>query len=152
MDGKEAGTAAALIPEFYYDLICRVPPGTALAVLLWWQPLGTPIPEWMVKVAKEEKLGAIPFTLLFVALIGVGYVLGVLISPWGGWLRCLYQEQVWAKVRKEFLSIYHKILSTYKECFLESSGECGANAPEKSLTSAPREPKAATCVRFWTPI
>ncbi len=142
VDGKEASTAAALIPEFYYDLICRVLPGILLAVLFWWQPLGAPIPEWIVKLAKEEKIGAIPFTLLFVALVGVGYVLGILISPCGSWLRSLYQEQAWTRVRNDFPSIYDRIVSTYKECLAGSSGECGASAPKTGLTGEPRQPKA----------
>jgi hypothetical protein len=148
VEEKQAGTAAALIPEFYYDLICRVPPGTLLAAMLWWELAGAPARQGIVKLLQEGKVDWIPFTLLFVALVGVGYSLGILISPLGRWVRGLYEKKVWVQVRNEFPALFDAIWDTYKDSFSSTAGERGGSGQETRSTVERQESKAGKLYRL----
>jgi len=82
--GNLAGPFAALVPEFYFDLISRILPGTILALGLLnacmpgiamrlfglWRPVGT-------------GGSAYPGLIFSIAIFSVGYILGLLLSSLG---------------------------------------------------------------------
>lgn len=94
---ENGSTLAAIVPEFFYDLIARILPGLVFAILL----LVVSAPDslgFLRELAAQNKLQGVPFVLLFVVLIALSYALGILLGPLGAKVRDLYLPPVWRQV------------------------------------------------------
>jgi hypothetical protein len=97
MNDSPAIPLASLIPEFFYDLIARVPAGAVfvLGVIL----LTTPETTWteLLGLAHEGKLEGVPFWLLFALLFMLSYAVGILLTLPGWLIRNTYLLWVWRR-------------------------------------------------------
>ncbi|MBI3089294.1 MAG: hypothetical protein HYY96_01390 [Candidatus Tectomicrobia bacterium] len=84
-----ASPIANLVPEIFYDLICRVPPGTALALFVMWM-LDMFKMGGVFSVDKFIAIKFAPLVILFSLLIGLGYVIGIILTPIGDLLHRIY--------------------------------------------------------------
>ncbi len=79
-----------LIPEFHYDLISRIPPGTFLLLVIMWmvRPILNIFCEFW-------ELDGIAFGSAFLLLLGGGYVVGVILTPLGNFVSLTYTRLIW---------------------------------------------------------
>jgi hypothetical protein len=85
---------ASVVPELFYDLICRFPPGMLLtgaiaAVTLARHPASLPT---------YDDLQHIPFGVLFICFVVTGYVVGVLLTPIALIFRNIYSQRTWRRL------------------------------------------------------
>lgn len=120
MAETEGSTWPALIPEFYYDLISRIPPGTLLLLLLLYELLGVKGRQVSLDLIKRGELEGIPFAGLFILLISGGYALGILISALGYVIRRLYLPLVWRELVGRYPALFYSICNAYEVSISES--------------------------------
>ena len=107
------------IPEVYFDLIARVPPGTFLAVVLFGSLSRDA--SWYVSQVRGMQWGASLAAL--VLLLGAGFALGVLITPLGEVLNrgCWYH--VWRTIGQENVSLLNSARGKLKIAFKIREGD-----------------------------
>lgn len=113
MAETEGSTWPALIPEFYYDLISRIPSGTLLLILLMYELIGEKGRQVALDLMRRGELEGIPFAGLFILLISGGYALGILISPLGHLIRRLYLSAVWKDLIKKQPELFSAVCQAY---------------------------------------
>lgn len=89
-DGSKPPTWVSLIPEVYFDVISRIPPGVLLVIGLIYAVRPT---LWHDLTPGQTTSGnplQPPYTLLFIFLIGAGYAAGIMLSVCGALLSRLY--------------------------------------------------------------
>lgn len=93
-DAEQVGKWASLVPEIYYDLIARVPPGSlVVATLFVWLH-----PDPHSALIGLRELGWAPVTVLSVIAVGAAYACGELVGPWGDWVSSLYRFRIFRQV------------------------------------------------------
>jgi hypothetical protein len=88
---------ASLVPEIYYDLIARVPPGTFLVVALMWV-LGIFSNNGAFELKDIKDMSWAPTTASLFLLLGTGYVVGIILTPLGGIIGRTYWLHLWQKI------------------------------------------------------
>ncbi len=89
-----------IVPEVYFDLISRVPAGALLIIIFMWF-WGYFLPKEAFDLRTIQGLTAAPITLLIVLLIGLGYVVGIMITPLGYEIYRLFVREIWKKSVQE---------------------------------------------------
>lgn len=87
-DQFESGASKwnSIVPELYFDLISRIPPGTVLILGLVWAFRYSPN-EAAFSIDKIKELGWAPVITLFFLLLGAGHSVGILLTPIGALIR-----------------------------------------------------------------
>lgn len=105
-DAEQVGKWASLVPEIYYDLIARVPPGSlVVATLFVWLH---PDPNSALNSLRD--LGWAATTVLSVVFLGAAYACGELVGPWGDWVSSFYRFRIFREVSSgqlHLMSYFH---------------------------------------------
>jgi hypothetical protein len=109
-DGKLG--VASLVPEAYYDLIARVPAGTLLvlfAAACLLRGFGWSLPQASAWLSASS----VPVLIAAGAVIGIGGLTGILISPIASICRRFYWKKAWVTVlgMRAFYDAEKKILN-----------------------------------------
>jgi hypothetical protein len=95
-DATPKPSSLSVIPEVYYDLISRVPPGVLVVASLYllYVPRSSRI--------NVEAITASGAALVLAGLLGSGYAVGLLISSLGDNIRQMHRRNDWDVVSKKY--------------------------------------------------
>lgn len=105
---------AALIPEFYYDLISRIPAGV---ILLSVVGLSTLTQEEINKLKAwlfGGHLNDFPFILIFIVLLCAGYIISIPLTMFGAIVRASYSRVVWNSITTTYSVELHELEKRYR--------------------------------------
>jgi len=104
-DSEGGHSWARVIPEFYYDMIARIPAGLVLVLFVLW----IISPSFLIfpndNSLKIEMIKSIfswaPATLALIFILVFSYTCGLFLASFGSLLSKLYQPYIWKKVMGE---------------------------------------------------
>ena len=106
---------AGIIPEFYYDLISRIPAGMVLIAILAFSVLSgyqiDEIGKWLL----GGEIGGFPFVFVFILYFGASYAIAVPITILGPIVRLLYNRIVWQTIKVLYKTELHELEQRYGE-------------------------------------
>lgn len=93
---------ASIIPEFYYDLISRIPAGLTLIAIVIIGGISSDqrqeLITWLVSANHKD----FPFLLIFILLICAGYTISIPLSALGAIAHLIYSRKVWKNIENTF--------------------------------------------------
>lgn len=111
---------AAIIPEFYYDLISRIPAGTILLSIIGISVLSQAqmleLKTWLF----SGNIEGFPFVLIFIIFFCASYVISIPLTMFGAIVRILYSRAVWNLIKKTYPMEVQKLEKRYKSKANES--------------------------------
>ena len=142
---EEPGQASgwtSFIPEFFFDVISRIPPGMFLAafLVLRWSPFlrnaDLPLPAF--------EPGDFPYTVVFLVLIAFGHSLGIFITPLGDIVRRSYLKRTWLSLRSGREALY---LDVYRRW---GNGADSGDSPVWQMLPTPVYARIYRYMHDWT--
>jgi hypothetical protein len=93
---------AAIIPEFYFDIISRIPAGTVLLLIIVITSLSQAqmleLKTWLL----SGKIEGFPFTIVFVLFFCLGYVMSIPLTMFGALVHILYNRIILHLIKKSY--------------------------------------------------
>jgi hypothetical protein len=110
-DEPEIGKWPSLIPEIYYDLISRVPPGVLLFLALL-------VAGSRLSLGQIQSVSFGAATILLLLLVLAGYTLGILMTPLADIFHRTYKRSVWRETisKQDFGPLVQLIDSNFNLC------------------------------------
>jgi len=122
--------AGSLVPEIYYDLIARIAPGCLTLFGVIYIAHDGRLISAKVDVSSWLNMGIGTATLLLVLIVGMGYLTGILLTPFGRhavgnmrWVRCLFMKIPRLERGKRIKTISKAIRDEYTDAIPKSSAE-----------------------------
>jgi hypothetical protein len=94
-------TLSSMIPEVYFDLISRVPPGVLLVLGIAYSIR----PTLLQDIAPQQTTSGIhepPYIVLLLLLLGAGYAVGIMLTAFGSIFLKMYGSMQFIKIANSF--------------------------------------------------
>lgn len=115
---------AAIIPEFYYDLISRIPAGMVLLSVIGISVLSQDQMSVLKAWLFAGKIEGFPFTIIFIIFFCTGYVVSIPLTMLGACVRKLYGHFIWALIKKAYAAEVQGLERQYESKADESRFYC----------------------------
>ena len=107
---------AGIIPEFYYDIISRIPAGMVLIAILAFSVLSgyqiDKIGKWLL----EGGVGEFPLAFVFILYFGASYAITIPLTIFGPIARSSYSWIVWKSIKALYNTEIYELEQYYGYC------------------------------------